>query len=625
MEHKADIMKHSFFLLTVGITAVLPIASMIGWLNSRLFLASMHDAYIPMAPLTAICFVLLVIALLIVQFKPLSSSWVYLISTVIGLFLADVLLSKTGISFLDFEQKMVANPDMFGEVPVGRMSPITLFLFFLNISAVVFINSGDEKRKQISGWLITVAATITMVLLVGYLYNSPLLYGQTIIPVAFSTSLSFLFSSIALFYVLGTGYFPLNLFFGTATHVRLLRVFLPLTAFIFLTAGAVEMFLRENYAVNEALVLSISTLVSVIVIAFVTLYKAQNINRELEKTEAEKNRLISIIGASSDFVGIFNKNGHPEYLNHQLKRLSPADNQINFNSFFSEKDSERLKNEALPAAKVKGEWKGEAELCTATGQKIPVSLLIIYTNGKNGNSDWFSIIARDISELINANREMEQFAYTVSHDLKEPLRMVSNFMELLEKNYGSKLDEKAKKYIHFARDGSLRMTKMITDLLEYSRVVRTDGERTDVDLNAVLNDVKILYSARIEEKKATITSSELPTVSGIEVSLKMLFQNLISNAMKYQKEANYPEISISAEELPGFWKICIRDNGIGIDPDYFHTIFNLFSRLHTKDEYSGTGMGLALCRKVAEQHGGKIWVESKVGSGSSFYFTLAKE
>lgn len=618
-------MRKSVFLLSVAVAMMLPAISIGGWINNRLFLASMHQEYIPMAPLTALCFLLIGSALLIKLYKPQLQVVVYCAGFLVFIALADVLLSFSSFTLLDLEKRMVLNPDMFGEVPVGRMSPITLFLFLLSTTSLLLLQNASEKSARISGWLITAASTITMVLLVGYLYNSPLLYGQTIIPVALSTSISFFFICLALFYFLNTDYFPLNLFYGTETHVRLLRVFLPLMGIIILASGAVEMYLRENYPVNEALVLAITTLISVTIIAFVTMYKAQTISKEIEQAEAEKNRLISIIDAGSDYVGVFNGQGKPEYLNRQLKRIYEKNNTPEFATLFTKQDSETLLETAIPAAKQEGEWAGEAILKTALGHEIPVSLIIVYKKGSNGKTDWFSMIGRDISKLINARNEMEQFAYTVSHDLKEPLRMVSAFMELLEKNYATSLDEKAKKYIFYARDGSQRMTKMINELLDYSRIGRVEVERTIINLNSIVEEVKSLYAVRIEEKKAAVIYSGLPTISGERVSIKMLMQNLISNALKYQTGEIKPEITILAEELPDFWMISVSDNGIGIKQEYYDQIFNLFSRLHTKEEYSGTGMGLALCKKIAEQHGGKIWVDSTPGQGSTFLFTIAKD
>lgn len=234
------------------------------------------------------------------------------------------------------------------------------------------------------------------------------------------------------------------------------------------------------------------------------------------------------------------------------------------------------------------------------------------------------VLKESLIQLEEKNEELEKFAYIASHDLKEPLRMVRNFMELLQKKYSESLDEKAQKYIHFAVDGAQRMTCLIDDLLNYSRVGRLHTEVSRIDLNELIKEITSDYYPDIEEGSAVITASDLPVIEAVEVSARMLFQNLISNALKYRDGNRPPKISISYEDLQTHWKFCVEDNGIGIEGDYLEKIFDIFKRLHTNTEYSGTGIGLAICKKIVEQHGGKIWVESVAGEGSCFYFTIEK-
>ena len=229
------------------------------------------------------------------------------------------------------------------------------------------------------------------------------------------------------------------------------------------------------------------------------------------------------------------------------------------------------------------------------------------------------------AELEKSNEELEQFAYTASHDLKEPLRMIRSFMELLQKKYEDKLDEKAQNYIHFAVDGSRRMAELIDDLLEYSRINRVYSDIKEVDTAELVNSVLQMYAVKIEKLDAKIKTGELPVVIGVPVSLKLIFQNLISNALKYHEEGKMPSIEIGATESATHWEFYISDNGIGIDEEYFEEIFILFKRLHSNQQYQGTGMGLAMCRKAVEQHGGTISVKSKPEVGTTFYFTIKKQ
>lgn len=220
-----------------------------------------------------------------------------------------------------------------------------------------------------------------------------------------------------------------------------------------------------------------------------------------------------------------------------------------------------------------------------------------------------------VDELERSNAELEEFAYVVSHDLKEPLRMVTSYLELLERRYQDNLDEDANEFIEFAIDGADRMRRMIDDLLAYSRVGRNEVDREPVDCGAIVDDV---LASLPDTENVTVTTENLPTVAGTRTHLIKLFQNLISNAIKYN-DSESVTIQISATRRDGWWRIAVADNGPGIPPAYQDTIFNLFTSVGTD---GGTGVGLSICRKVVEQHGGSIWVESEPGEGTTFFFTL---
>ncbi|MDP3472543.1 MAG: ATP-binding protein [Algoriphagus sp.] len=227
-------------------------------------------------------------------------------------------------------------------------------------------------------------------------------------------------------------------------------------------------------------------------------------------------------------------------------------------------------------------------------------------------------------ELALSNSELEQFAYVASHDLQEPLRMVSSFLSLLERKYKNQLDEKALQYIDFAVNGAVRMRQIILDLLEYSRVGKQNAQLEWVQLPSVVEEIKQLQRKIIQEKKAEIKFEGIETLWTFKPPLLQIMQNLIGNALKYSKPDVAPEISILAIDLPGCWQISVSDNGLGIKEEYFDKIFILFQRLHRKEEYEGTGIGLAIVKKIVEGLGGKIWVESEYQKGSIFHFTIAK-
>jgi PAS domain S-box-containing protein len=223
-------------------------------------------------------------------------------------------------------------------------------------------------------------------------------------------------------------------------------------------------------------------------------------------------------------------------------------------------------------------------------------------------------------DLKRSNQELEQFAYVASHDLQEPLRSVTSYTQLLAQRYQGNLDAKADKYINYIVDGASRMQQLINDLLAYSRLGKRVQEFEAADCNAAVQQSLCNLQIAIAEKNAVITYESLPTVMADEFQLVQLFQNLIGNAIKFCQDV--PIIHIAASRNESEWLFSVRDNGIGIDPEYADRIFLIFERLHSRREYSGTGIGLAICQRIVERHGGRIWVESQSGEGATFYFTI---
>jgi PAS domain S-box-containing protein len=251
---------------------------------------------------------------------------------------------------------------------------------------------------------------------------------------------------------------------------------------------------------------------------------------------------------------------------------------------------------------------------------------------KNGISVYFLVITEQKQikekllklnqELQRSNADLEQFASIISHDLQEPLRTISSFVQLLARRYEDKLDEKGRTFIQYILDGTDHMQKLLLDLLAYSRVGGGKLDIKPLHLEKVLKEVKRNLAKRIKENRAEIISSGLPEVNGDEIQLIILLQNLISNSLKYRGDES-PRISISAQN--GTEKesiVCLRDNGIGFDPKHSKYIFQIFQRLHLRNEYEGTGIGLAICKKIIERHGGNIWADSELGKGATFCFTL---
>ncbi|HEX2866770.1 MAG TPA: ATP-binding protein [Ignavibacteriales bacterium] len=309
-----------------------------------------------------------------------------------------------------------------------------------------------------------------------------------------------------------------------------------------------------------------------------------------------------------------------EILNHRLcdtcRELCSFDTKYFKNSIT---DSQEIKNEEM---QVNGSWylistdliPGQSGSFTGA-----VFKMTNITPAKHAEEE----LKNTMLELERSNKELEQFAYVASHDLQEPLRMVSNFTQLLSKRYKNKLDQDADTMINFAVDGAKRMQMLITDLLTFSRVMTKGMPFESVDLNEIVAAVKKNLQMTLKETEAEILTEHLPVVKADAVQMIQLFQNLISNAIKFRSQRK-PVVKINAAGKKNEWVLSVSDNGIGIEPQFRDRIFVIFQRLHDMTEYPGTGIGLAICKKIVERHHGRIWVESTPGEGATFYFTLEK-
>jgi light-regulated signal transduction histidine kinase (bacteriophytochrome) len=231
--------------------------------------------------------------------------------------------------------------------------------------------------------------------------------------------------------------------------------------------------------------------------------------------------------------------------------------------------------------------------------------------------------AKRTNELARSNSELQQFAYVASHDLQEPLRMVISYLTLLEKRYRDQLDPDAREFIHYAVDGGKRMKYLIDDLLAFSRVDTGGKEFVPVDMNALVAKTIHLLKIPIEEGDAKVVADPLPTIEADESQMVQVMQNLVANAIKFHG-ASPPEVRISATVGAGEWIFAVQDNGIGLNLQYSDKIFQMFQRLHNRDQYPGTGVGLAIVKKIVERHGGRIWVESELGKGATFFFSIPR-
>ena len=370
------------------------------------------------------------------------------------------------------------------------------------------------------------------------------------------------------------------------------------------------------------------------------------ISRQKAEAELEQERsfLKAMLDSISDSVVACDKRGVLAIFNPASEKMfgtqEPLDSKHwaqHYNLYYADGET-YLKPEDIPLTRAfAGETFTDAELVTIPPNAAPIKLL---ANGcpildPDGNKLGAVVTVRDVTkkkeadrqlqeinaELLQSNQELEQFAYVASHDLREPLRMVISFTQLLSQKYEQQLDEEADTIIGFAVNGAKRMEVLIEDLLSYSRLGKQNKTFRLVNCNLVVEKALANLKVSIEEKSAVIKVKPLPQVVGDEVQLVQLFQNLINNALIYQSEIS-PRVEISAVSQQQGWSFSVKDNGIGISSENSKRIFEVFQRLHPKDRYSGTGIGLAICKKIVERHGGQIWVESELGGGSTFRFTL---
>jgi len=341
----------------------------------------------------------------------------------------------------------------------------------------------------------------------------------------------------------------------------------------------------------------------------------------------------NLIEEMGEGVATLTNTGTIYYANAQIASMLqvPLDKLvgIRFNDFILPEDLELYWAIFEKGSKTKS--KGEINIKSVDGTVLPVHISINTLKDLNG----VYIVITDLSEqkhreelneilikLERSNDELQQFAYVVSHDLREPLRTIISFLQLLEKRYKDQLDQDANEFIEFAVDGTKRMDDMITDLLEYSKVSSKEREFSLVNIEKILDETLLNLKMGINESNAIITYDPLPTVYGDKKLLVELLQNIISNAIKYRSKKT-PKIHISAKKDANQWLFCVKDNGIGIDSKHINRIFTIFQRLHGIDEFEGTGIGLSIAEKIVQKHNGHIWVKSQPGKGSTFYFTIA--
>ncbi|MFA7279893.1 MAG: PAS domain S-box protein [Sterolibacterium sp.] len=357
---------------------------------------------------------------------------------------------------------------------------------------------------------------------------------------------------------------------------------------------------------------------------------------ERKQLDAERNRLLKIIDDAKDFISTSDMQGHIMSLNAEGARMVglPDDVDIaalDIKDFHPEWAARKIAEEAIPAVLKNGSWQGECALLRRDGHEIPTSQMVQVHRDVSGKPLYMSTIIRDVTErkqaeieLKRSNSELEQFSYAISHDMRQPLRMIASYLQLLDKELGGTLDAERREYMNFAVNGAKRLDQMLIGLLEYSRIGRMGEPPGYVESRELLDEALLFLHPAIVEAEADIRiQGHWPEVFVSQDEMLRLLQNLIGNSIKFRVAQRKPEITVTSETTASEWRVCVADNGVGILPGQLGRLFQVFQRLHSRSDYEGTGIGLALCRKIVEHHGGQIWAESAgAGQGSQFCFTV---
>lgn len=541
--------------------------------------------------------------------------------------------------------------DIYSEKYPGRMSAATASSFICIGISIIGVESKWQRFKQLSQHLLTLVLALSLLSSITYLLQIPLNHRVTFIDtMAIHTSILFGLLSISLSlknHDLGfTG-----LILGRLAGSSAIRSLLPLIVILPVALSYLVLVLNNiGYLSIDFGIALYTVLLIFIAIISVSIYST-NLNssdlarNKLEVSIRKLNKELMDYKLSLDrtsLVAVTNSNGIIQHVNDLLcQKTGYERNELlgqHFSIFKLEHHSNYFFKKLWQTIKQGEVWVGEVKNNSKQGEYFWLRTSIVPFKNETGHIYQYLLIGQDISErkktelvtkdyvkkLKQKNKEIEEFAYITSHDLQEPLRTVANYASLFINKHGEVLGEQGRISINFITDAILRMQELIKGILDYSQLGR-DSEKESIDCQELLKTVLKDMSATIDQHKAKIVLHKLPHIIGGQRELRLLFQNLISNAIKFRKENTNPVITISAERKNNFWQFSINDNGIGISTEHGHKIFRIFQRLHKRTEYNGLGIGLAHCKKIVELHNGEIWFDSKYGQGTTFYFTLKSQ
>ncbi len=630
-------------IAAVAFTAMFAVA---GWVSGSLVFSNINIEYTPMAPLTAVAFILL------------SAGIVFRVSVVAPRGKRGI-LALAGFGCLAM---LLGLTDLVGGIPVslerlflpagitellpsGRMSPVTM-VALVGLSVAMGLYEASAPRLRAAAIHLALAVTSgAFVLLAGYLYEAPLLYGGQVLPVALPTSVCLLVLGLVIS-LFGLDVWPYSLFVGDSISAQLTRALVPIALVPMLVVSLLDAAIIRMGQPQSPVLRATALILAFMLVTWVVLRAAKRIGERIETAEQAlvQNRALlhSVIDGTSDAVYVKDAAGRYLLFNQAAESVtgkSEAEVIGKDDTFLFPPEQAAAVMAGDRAVMLGGVPKTyEEQVSAADGTLLHFSSSKGPIYAADGSLAGLFGIARDITaswrlqndlrertvDLEQSNRDLEEFAYVASHDLKEPLRMVASYTQLLQRRYAGRLDEDADEFIGYAVEGAMRMDALINDLLEFSRAGTRGAPSSSCDLNVVIEQALLNLESAISENQAVVTYDEMPTAWCDPIQIARVFQNLIANAIKF-RGPEPPAIHIAAQETEDEWRISVADNGVGIDPAYSEQIFTIFERLHSTADHPGTGMGLAICRRIIERHHGKIWVEPGVAGGSTFWFTLKRD
>jgi PAS domain S-box-containing protein len=569
---------------------------------------------------------------------------------IVAIFCSIVLLHYYFNFKWDVEDLFIKNPESVRNIPNGRISPITAsLLIFLCICILVIKYSKITFLKYIGGISSLLVFIISSILLLGYFYKAPLLYGSQIIPVSLPTAFCFWLFSITLLRIVELKYWTFNLKDRNPTEFILLKSFLPIVVGVVLIQGFLITnfsLQRDNQTLSVAFILILVVAITVIVVFRATTIIGFRLKKAEQALNESENKLLiyqysrSLIEASLDPLVTISPEGKITDLNKATEDAIgySRDSLIgtDFSDYFTEPDKARKVYEKVFEL-------GYIYGYPLTLRHISDKLISVLYNAsvyrdKNGQIIGVFAAARDISDLKRvqedlkrkmndltvANKELETFSYSVSHDLRAPLRHINGYVDLLMNRFYDSLPEKARHYLDTIADSSRQMDKLINDLLQFSRISRQEKRSVDIDMNIIVNEVLEPIKKETHQKNIEWRIATLPKIYGDQALLQLVWTNIISNAVKFSRTREKPIIEINVLDENDEFIFSIHDNGVGFDMKYAQKLFGVFQRLHPIDEFEGTGIGLANVHHIISRHGGRTWAEAEPDKGATFYFSLSK-